>query len=140
MRYGMMAAAAFAATILVSGAGEAMPLATPAVLAGQPAAIEEAVQVGPVPHVELVRDGCGPGFHRNVYGFCRPNFYGYGFGYRRFGYGGFRRGGFGFRGGRFGGGFRGGHFGGGFHRGGGFHGGGHGGFHGGGHGGGHGRR
>ncbi|MEN3227225.1 hypothetical protein PUR21_06080 [Methylorubrum rhodesianum] len=22
------------------------------------------------------RDGCGPGFHRNFYGFCRPNFYG----------------------------------------------------------------
>lgn len=22
------------------------------------------------------RDGCGPGFHRNFYGFCRPSFYG----------------------------------------------------------------
>ena len=39
------------------------------------------------------RDGCGPGFHRGFYGYCRPNFgyrpfaYRPGFyGYRRFGW------------------------------------------------------
>jgi hypothetical protein len=26
--------------------------------------------------VAEARDGCGPGFHRNFYGFCRPNFFG----------------------------------------------------------------
>ncbi|MDP4004564.1 hypothetical protein Q8W67_13965 [Methylobacterium sp. NEAU K] len=46
------------------------------------------------------RDGCGPGFHRGFYGYCRPNFgpprlvYRPGFyGYRRFGWhrwGGYR--------------------------------------------------
>jgi hypothetical protein len=46
------------------------------------------------------RDGCGPGFHRGFYGWCRPNWrpyayrpYLYGPGYRRFGYhrwGGYR--------------------------------------------------
>lgn len=47
------------------------------------------------------RDGCGPGFHRGIYGWCRPNWrpyayrpFVYGPGYRRFGYhrwGGYRR-------------------------------------------------
>jgi len=34
------------------------------------------------------RDGCGPGFHRGFYGWCRPNWrpYAYRPGYRRFGY------------------------------------------------------
>ncbi|UMY16710.1 hypothetical protein MMB17_18825 [Methylobacterium organophilum] len=36
------------------------------------------------------RDGCGPGFHRGYYGWCRPNLgvraYGYGPVYPRFGY------------------------------------------------------
>ena len=41
------------------------------------------------------RDGCGPGFHRNFYGWCRPNVrpYAYRPAYRRFGYhrwGGYR--------------------------------------------------
>jgi hypothetical protein len=31
--------------------------------------------VGTVSSAEAL-DGCGPGFHRNFYGFCRPNFYG----------------------------------------------------------------
>ncbi|WP_336488095.1 GCG_CRPN prefix-to-repeats domain-containing protein [Methylobacterium nigriterrae] len=49
--------------------------------------------------------GCGPGFHRSVYGYCRPNVYGgyYGApGYRRYGYYGGRaygyRGGYAYRG------------------------------------------
>lgn len=46
------------------------------------------------------RDGCGPGFHRNFYGWCRPNVRPYAYrpdvygpAYRRFGYhrwGGYR--------------------------------------------------
>jgi|UPI000346EF91 hypothetical protein len=45
------------------------------------------------------RDGCGPGFHRGYYGWCRPNWrpyayrpFVYGPGYPRFGY--HRRGGY----------------------------------------------
>ena len=47
------------------------------------------------------RDGCGPGFHRGYYGYCRPNWrpyvyrpFSYGPAYRHFGYrrwGGYRR-------------------------------------------------
>ena len=33
------------------------------------------------PLVERVADGCGPGFHQNPWGRCRPNGYGYGSGY-----------------------------------------------------------
>ena len=35
------------------------------------------------PSVTLVSGGCGPAFHRGPYGGCRPNFGGYGYGYRR---------------------------------------------------------
>jgi len=31
------------------------------------------------PGVTLVAGGCGPGFHRNYYGRCIPNGYGYGY-------------------------------------------------------------
>ena len=37
--------------------------------------------------VERVADGCGPGFHQNPWGRCRPNDRGYGYGGPR-GYGG----------------------------------------------------
>ncbi len=56
---------------------------------------------GDQPSLLLVSGGCGPAFHRDPFGGCRPNFggfyrpYGYhrfGYGYRRFGYGyGYRR-------------------------------------------------
>ncbi len=35
--------------------------------------------------ITLVSGGCGLGFHRGIYGGCRPNFF-RGYGYRRFGY------------------------------------------------------
>jgi hypothetical protein len=48
--------------------------------------------IGASAGIAEARDGCGPGFHRGFYGYCRPNmwgprFYG-GYGYRRFGWGG----------------------------------------------------
>lgn len=39
------------------------------------------------PRIERVADGCGPGFHQNPWGRCRPNDRGYGYGPPR-GYGG----------------------------------------------------
>lgn len=32
--------------------------------------------------VAEARDGCGPGFHRGYYGYCRPNLYGPRWGWR----------------------------------------------------------
>ena len=73
----IVAALAFAAAIPV--AAQAMPVAQPIPLAGSDA-----------PAVELTSGGCGIAFHRGPFGGCRPNFYGgygYGVGYRPYGYG-----------------------------------------------------
>ena len=32
------------------------------------------------PRIERIADGCGPGFHRNPWGHCRPNDRGWGYG------------------------------------------------------------
>ena len=79
MRIATLAAAlAFAAAL--PAAADAVPLAQPIPLAGSDA-----------PAITLTSGGCGFGFHRGFYGGCRPNFYGgysygYGVGYRPFGY------------------------------------------------------
>ena len=52
-------AAAIALTLAASGTASAMPLAPAAPKAQAP--------------IVLVRDGCGPGFHLNPFGECRPN-------------------------------------------------------------------
>ncbi len=86
MRLSTIAAALTLAATPIAGVN-AMPLAQPLPLAGSDA-----------PAVTLTSGGCGIGFHRGLYGVCRPNLYG-GFGFRRFGYGyrgyGFHR--FGYR-------------------------------------------
>lgn len=77
-----MRIATFVATLALAAAlpaaVEAMPLAQPIPLAGE------------TPVITLTSGGCGFAFHRGPFGGCRPNFYGgygYGVGYRRFGYG-----------------------------------------------------
>ena len=72
-----------AVTALPIAAADATPTVQPLPLAG-----------GTAPEVTLTSGGCGPFRHRGFYGFCRPNFVGYGYpgfyGYRRFyGYRGF---------------------------------------------------
>ncbi len=83
MRVSTIAAALALAALPFAGA-EAMPLAQPIPLAGSDA-----------PAITLTSGGCGIGFHRGFYGGCRPNF-GYGVGFRPYGYGyggyGFHRG------------------------------------------------
>jgi hypothetical protein len=52
-------AAAIALTLVAGGTASALPLAPAASTAQAP--------------IVLVRDGCGPGFHLNPFGECRPN-------------------------------------------------------------------
>ena len=72
-----LAAAVLAATALPVAGANAMPAVQPLPLAGDTA-----------PAVTLTSGGCGPFRHRGFYGFCRPNFVGYGYGYGpRYGFG-----------------------------------------------------
>jgi hypothetical protein len=122
-----------AVSTLLAGSAEAMP--------------------SPAPYradsgITLAAGGCGPAFHRNIYGNCVPNGYGWGgpvvvgpgfYGAPGYGYGGWHGGYGGWHGGYYGGGWHGGGWHGGGWHGGGWHGGGWhgGGWHGGGwHGGG----
>ena len=67
---GVAALAALALPISLSAAN-AMPAAQAIPLAQS------------TPDVILTSGGCGPFRHRGFYGYCRPNFVGYGYGWRR---------------------------------------------------------
>ena len=73
-----VAASLLAAMFMPVAAADAMPAVQPLPLASST-----------LPDVTLTSGGCGPFRHRGFYGFCRPNFGGYGFGYRRFGWRGY---------------------------------------------------
>jgi hypothetical protein len=97
-------------------------------LSGLTAIPAQAMQIAPVSvsagYVTLVAGGCGIGFHRGLYGGCRPNGYGYGVvGVPAYGYGYHGGYGYGYHGGyRYGGAYR-------YGGGGGYHYGPHGGYH-----------
>jgi hypothetical protein len=111
MRVASVAAIA-ALTTLLAGSANAMP--TPALYHGDSA-------------IALAAGGCGPAFHRNVYGGCVPN--GYGWGGGAVVAPGFYGGGYGYHGGYYHGGGAYYHRGG-YYHGGGWHGGGYHGYHG----------
>lgn len=75
MRIPSAAVAGLALALMLPAAAEAMPAAQPIPLAGTEA-----------PPITLTAGGCGFGFHRNFYGFCRPNFYGGGWGWHHWGW------------------------------------------------------
>jgi hypothetical protein len=64
----------------------ALTLISSLALATVPAAVNAAPSAPGVPaptsaNLVQVSGGCGPAFHRNPWGYCAPNYYGYGYGY-----------------------------------------------------------
>ena len=62
----------------------ALTLISTLALAAVPASVNAAPAIPNVPApasatLMQVSGGCGPAFHRNPWGYCRPNFYGYGY-------------------------------------------------------------
>ena len=72
MRFGSWIAVAGVAAMMGAGVAQAAPLST----AGAPnAMLQTAVDTGPAPQIELVRNGCGFGEHRGFFrgGRCHYN-------------------------------------------------------------------
>ena len=69
-----IAAAGLAAFVGVSAAQAGPMMAAPlAASASATPDTHQAIDTGPAPKIELVRGGCGVGFHRTLHGFCVPN-------------------------------------------------------------------